>query len=99
MSDKTKLNDNYNERNFINKLVDAVPNWAIGSIGTLLTLALVLKIVGIDFANPINSYTQAQVEIIKQQAMQKGVSLAQMSAQIIAVMSQSKQPAQANNVC
>ncbi|WP_418357074.1 ANTAR domain-containing response regulator [Shewanella basaltis] len=38
-------------------------------------------------------------QIIQQQAMQKGVSLAQMSAQIIAVMSQSKQPAQANNVC
>ena len=67
MDDPTK---NPNEQGFIAKLVSAVPPWALGSIGTLLTLALVLKIIGIDFSGPINELTSAYVEVIKLDAQE-----------------------------
>jgi hypothetical protein len=56
------------EESLMSKLVKAVPSWALGAIGTLLTLALVLKIVGIDFAQPINGVTMAYVEAIERQS-------------------------------
>lgn len=61
---------NPNEVGFVNKLVSAVPSWALGMIGTLLTLALVLKIIGIDFSGPVNELTTAYVEVIKMDAQE-----------------------------
>ena len=61
---------NPNEQGFVMKLVDAVPKWSLGMIGTLLTLALVLKIIGIDFSGPVNELTTAYVEVIKMEAQE-----------------------------
>lgn len=56
------------ETSFVLKLLDAVPNGALGAIGTLLALALVMKIIGIDLAGPINEITEAYTIAITQQA-------------------------------
>lgn len=61
---------NPNERTFVGNLVSAVPSWAMGMIGTLLTLALVLKIIGIDFSGPVNELTGAYVEVIQMDAQE-----------------------------
>ena len=52
-------------------LLSSVPGWALGCIGTLFALAIVLKIVGIDFAKPINVMTDAYSNAIA--AQQEGV--------------------------
>ena len=53
---------------FINRLLDQTPNWSLGAIGSLLALALTLKILGIDFAGPINQVTAAYTAAIERQA-------------------------------
>lgn len=60
--------DEKTETSFLLKLIDAVPNAALGAIGTLLALAIVMKIIGIDLAGPINDITTAYTVAIKQQA-------------------------------
>lgn len=62
----------FNQQGLIDKLISAVPSWAIGCIGTILALALVLRIIGIDFAGPINSVSEAYTSAIiaQQQGME-----------------------------
>ena len=56
------------ESRFSDRLFESVPPWALGAIGTLFAFAIVLKIVGIDFAGPINGITEAYTDAISQQA-------------------------------
>lgn len=55
-------------RAFTTRILDRVPPWAMGIIGSLFALALVLKIIGIDFANPINTVTDAYAQAVEAQA-------------------------------
>lgn len=59
---------NPEEQSFVKMLVSKVPNWTLGIIGSLLTFALVCKIIGIDFAGPINELTSAYVEVQKMES-------------------------------
>jgi uncharacterized protein HemX len=55
------------EKSFINRLIDQTPNWALGAVGALLTLALTLKIIGVDVAGPTNQIVSAYVKAIEAQ--------------------------------
>ena len=54
-------------KGFLEKLLDHVPPVALGSIGTLFAFALVLKVLGIDFAGPINGISEAYTSAIRAQ--------------------------------
>ncbi len=56
------------EGKFVDKLIEALPSWSLGSLATLLALAIVFKIIGVDFARPINGITEAYVDAIERQS-------------------------------
>lgn len=56
------------EQGIIAKLIDQTPNWALGVMGSFFMMAATFKIVGIDFAGPINQITAAYTSAIERQA-------------------------------
>lgn len=61
------MSNNNAEQSAVYTLLDKLPSWSYGSVVTLLVFGLVLKALGIDFANPINKFSDAYVESIRMQ--------------------------------
>lgn len=57
-----------NDKSFFFTLLEQLPDTAKTIIVTLLTLGIVLMLLGIDFANPINKATDAYAEAIRLQS-------------------------------
>ena len=59
--------NNNNETSFVFALLDKLPPWSYGAIVTLLAFGIVLKVLGIDFAKPLNAYSEIQIESVRMQ--------------------------------
>lgn len=61
------MSQNNNETSFVFALLDKLPSWSYGAIVTILAFGIVLKVLGIDFAGPLNAYSEIQIESVRMQ--------------------------------